>query len=455
MSLVTVQLGQCGNQIGGQLFNTVVEDAYGKGGLGCSKKENTLYQDAVLERFFNTEEPSGETRVSCSQQVLPTARAVMVDMEPKVIQQTIQESKKSGKWRYCEKAQFCQKRGSGNNWAHGYGHHGPKARDAVMDIVQREVEKCDRFGGFLSLMSLAGGTGSGVGAYLTECLREEYPHSFLVNQIVWPYGTGEVIVQNFNAALTLSHLYQSADAIIVFENDNLHKICSQLLSIKNISFQDINSVISQELASVLQPAASVDNGRTNSPGELLERLVPDPQYKLLNVRTIPHTSERALAFSSFTWPGLLKHLRQMLIANAGMEEGVDWQVKVHSRDRRLSSADFTSSLANVLFLRGKHCESTDISPFSDPRLYSSWVPRDAAFSVFRQQRPFHHYEKYASLLSNSQAPVGPLDSLVGKAWNMFASRAYVHQYLKYGIAEEDFLDSFATLEQVISNYSNL
>eukprot|EP00058_Branchiostoma_floridae_P002056 XP_002587544.1 hypothetical protein BRAFLDRAFT_115601 [Branchiostoma floridae] len=439
MSLVTVQLGQCGNQIGGQLFNTVVEDAYGKGGLGCTKKENTLYQDAVLE----------------SQQALPTARAVMVDMEPKVIQQTIQESKKSGKWRYCEKAQFCQKRGSGNNWAHGYGHHGPKARDAVMDIVQREVEKCDRFGGFLSLMSLAGGTGSGVGAYLTECLREEYPHSFLVNQIVWPYGTGEVIVQNFNAALTLSHLYQSADAIIVFENDNLHKICSQLLSIKNISFQDINSVISQELASVLQPAASGDCSRTNSPGELLERLVPDPQYKLLNVRTIPHTSERALAFSSFTWPGLLKHLRQMLIANAGMEEGVDWQVKVHSRDRRLSSADFISSLANVLFLRGKHCESTDISPFSDPRLYSSWVPRDAACSVFRQQRPFHHYEKYASLLSNSQAPVGPLDSLVGKAWNMFASRAYVHQYLKYGIAEEDFLDSFATLEQVISNYSNL
>lgn len=56
--------------------------------------------------------------------------------------------------------------------------------------------------------------------------------AFMVNQVVWPYRTGEVIVQNYNAVLTLSHLYQTADAIIVMENDELHKICSQLLGIK-------------------------------------------------------------------------------------------------------------------------------------------------------------------------------------------------------------------------------
>lgn len=34
-------------------------------------------------------------------------------------------------------------------------------------------------------------------------------------------------------------------------------------------------------------------------------------------------------------------------------------------------------------------------------------------------------------------------------------RAYVHQYTKYGIEEEDFLDSFTALEQVISSYTIL
>ena len=56
-----------------------------------------------------------------------------------------------------------------------------------------------------------------------------------MNQVVWPYRAGEVIVQNYNALLTLSHLYHSADAIIVMENDELHKICSQLLGLKVIA----------------------------------------------------------------------------------------------------------------------------------------------------------------------------------------------------------------------------
>lgn len=57
------------------------------------------------------------------------------------------------------------------------------------------------------------------------------------------------------------------------------------------------------------------------PGELLSSLVCHPEYKLLNVLNIPHMSRTSLAYSAYTWPGLLKHLRQMLISNARMEEG--------------------------------------------------------------------------------------------------------------------------------------
>lgn len=37
----------------------------------------------------------------------------------------------------------------------------------------------------------------------------------------------------------------------------------------------------------------------------------------------------------------------------------------------------------------------------------------------------------------------------------FCYRAYMHQYIKFGISEEDFLDSFTSLEQVISSYRQL
>lgn len=48
-----------------------------------------------------------------------------------------------------------------------------------------QVERCDQFGGFLLLQSLAGGTGSGLGTYLTEQLREEYPASRMFNHTIW------------------------------------------------------------------------------------------------------------------------------------------------------------------------------------------------------------------------------------------------------------------------------
>lgn len=325
MSVVSLQLGQCGNQIGGELFNLLIEDATKLNPQFISKnvdrKVNEEYEEEVVERFF-TRDRTGNTN----------ARAVMIDMESKAISQTLLEAKKSGKWSYPTGQQFCQKRGSGNNWAHGFLEHGPKSAETVLEMVQREVEKCDRFGGFLILLSLAGGTGSGVGAYVTGCLRDEFPHSFILNQVVWPYGTGEVIVQNYNAILTLSHLYKCSDGIIILENDKLQRICSRLMNLKHISFKDINKVISHKLASVLQPvklfsaeqdAASYRRAISvsNLLGDLIEQVCPHPEYKLMTLKNIPQMAENSLAYSTFTWAGLLKHLRQMLIADASMEEG--------------------------------------------------------------------------------------------------------------------------------------
>ena len=47
------------------------------------------------------------------------------------------------------------------------------------------IFRCDHFGGFMTLLSLAGGTGSGLGAYVNTSLRDEYPHSFIMNQVYY------------------------------------------------------------------------------------------------------------------------------------------------------------------------------------------------------------------------------------------------------------------------------
>lgn len=328
-----------------------------------------------------------------------------------------------------------------------------------------EVEKCDSLSGFFIIMSMAGGTGSGLGAFVTQKLQDQYSSSLKMNQIIWPYGTGEVIVQNYNSILTLSHLYRSSDALLIHENDAVHKICAKRMNIKQISFRDLNQVLAHQLGSVFQPTYSEDSSfhyRRNPLGDLMEHLVPHPEFKMLGVRNIPQMSAASLAYSAFTWAGLLKHLRQMLISSAKMEEGINWQVRPPltglppiGKASAHKEHHFNTSLANLVVLRGREVHSADVEGFKDPALYTSWLEPVDAFSVWKTQRAFDKYEKSAALVSNSQLLVKPLDMIVGKAWNMFSSKAFIHQYTKFGMEEEDFLDSFALLEQVVASYGSL
>ncbi|XP_029402085.1 tubulin delta chain [Mus pahari] len=453
MSIVTVQLGQCGNQIGFEVFDALFRDSHCSQGL-CSKRENEAYQASCRERFFREEENG-----------VPVARAVLVDMEPKVINQTLSKAAQSGRWNYGQHTSFCQKQGSGNNWAYGYSVHGPKHEESIMNLIQTEVEKCDSLSGFFIIMSMAGGTGSGLGAFITQKLQDQYSSSLKMNQIIWPYGTGEVIVQNYNSILTLSHLYRSSDALLIHENDAVHKICAKRMNIKQISFRDLNQVLAHQLGSMFQPTYSEGSSlhyRRNPLGDLMEHLVPHPEFKMLGVRNIPQMSAESLAYSAFTWAGLLKHLRQMLISSAKMEEGINWQVRPPlsglppiGKASARKEPHFNTSLANVVILRGREVHSADVEGFKDPALYTSWLEPVDAFSLWKTQRAFDKYEKSAALVSNSQLLVKPLDMIVGKAWNMFSSKAYIHQYTKFGMEEEDFLDSFTLLEQVVASYGSL
>lgn len=132
--------------------------------------------------------------------------------------------------------------------------------------------------------------------------------------------------------------------------------------------------------------------------------------------------------------------------NCAVFAGVDWQVKLEESRR---------SLANTLLLRGRDLDLVDTLTFRDPRLYPTWVPDTSRLSVYTQPRVFSDYDKCATLVSNNKSPIASLDSVIGKAWNMFSSRAYTHLYSKYGLSEEDFVDSFVTLEQVIASYKNV
>ena len=130
--------------------------------------------------------------------------------------------------------------------------------------------------------------------------------------------------------------------------------------------------------------------------------------------------------------------------------GVNWQVKPRSDD-------CCFSLTNFLILRGKDVGVADTSAFHDPSIYSLLSSNTGSpVSVWTHNRAFGQREKSAVLLNNGQSSiVDSLDRVVGRAWNMFASRAYLHQYTNCGLDENDFVDCFAALEQVLADYRHL
>ncbi|CAJ16058.1 zeta tubulin [Trypanosoma brucei gambiense DAL972] len=248
MAIVVVQVGQCGNQLGEELWRQL-SIATDKG--------------AVRSPFFTSNRK---------------ARCVMVDSEPKVVQTVYN--------RYADimRAEnvVCGHSGRGNHWALGYyGLNNPKSsrcaekaaasrpfqvtkdqrrgdnfvvRDALRAIYAetRRTDDTEEFEAILVLHSLAGGTGSGMASLLLEKIRyyfiepteDELANAdekaeadmmwndgldgmlmhkrralFLISIAVAPQSIGEISTQSLNAALTL-HALRIVDAVLLLRNDD-------------------------------------------------------------------------------------------------------------------------------------------------------------------------------------------------------------------------------------------
>ena len=213
--------------------------------------------------------------------------------------------------------------GSANNWAFGYYRQGQALGECALEMLRREAEECDRMSGLLFLQSLAGGTGSGAGSRISEMVRDEYPCCFIFHAAVWPSRRSEVIVQSYNAVLSLAHVLESTDAVLALQNDEAHDICQRRLGIARPSLQHLNSVLAGSLAELWLPCVPASasatylgdsGGRATSVemGDVVATACPSPLHKILSVRSAPHMSQQAIPFSNIAWPGTLTNLRQMV-----------------------------------------------------------------------------------------------------------------------------------------------
>ena len=145
MSVGIIQIGQCGNQIGLNIFTNLIEEM---------KNSSEYLSQLICDSYFT---------ISNSYQF--QANSLLIDMESKVIDKCLKISKENG-FNYLTENVIYKQSGSGNNWANGFFYHGPSVEKAFVETLSKFSEKFDFLDSCILINSLAGGTGSGLGSYL-------------------------------------------------------------------------------------------------------------------------------------------------------------------------------------------------------------------------------------------------------------------------------------------------
>ena len=215
--LITVQVGQCGNQIGYRFWELALREH--------SAHSPSFTFDDSMSTFFRNESRSGSVCSVGSEVDRLRARAVLVDMEEGVVNR-VSNGPLGGLFDSTEF--ITDVSGAGNNWAYGYSVCGPQYGAAVMEQVRRQAERCDSLQSFFLLHSIGGGTGSGLGTYILGQLADNFPLVCRFATSVFPSEDDDVITSPYNAILSASELIQHADCVMPVENQALLDIVERI-----------------------------------------------------------------------------------------------------------------------------------------------------------------------------------------------------------------------------------
>eukprot|EP01128_Nolandella_sp_AFSM9_P002022 TRINITY_DN12414_c0_g1_i1.p1 TRINITY_DN12414_c0_g1~~TRINITY_DN12414_c0_g1_i1.p1 ORF type:complete len:487 (-),score=112.82 TRINITY_DN12414_c0_g1_i1:77-1537(-) len=273
--IITVQVGQCGNQIGSEFWTRLcAEHGIGMDGYALHQRSDVGDRKDVF--FYQADD----------NRYIP--RAILLDLEPKAIQ-GIRRGPQAH--LYNPENIFVPREGggAGNNWANGF-NQGDQLAEEIFDVLSREAENSDSLEGFVLAHSIAGGTGSGLGSSLLEKLNDRFPRKFIQTYSVFPQKNSDVVVMPYNSILTLKRLILHADSTVVLDNVSMQQIASRALNNKNPSISVINSLISTVMAAstaTLRYPGYMNNDLVG----LMSTLIPTPRLHFLMTGYTPLSAE--------------------------------------------------------------------------------------------------------------------------------------------------------------------
>ena len=421
-SIVSLQAGQCGNQIGSKFWECIAEEhGIDDNGIYVGSKP-----DQQLERASVYFKESSNGR--------HVPRAVMVDLEPGVID-TMKESPK-GRFFNPDNFIYAQS-GAGNNWAKGHYTEGADLIESVLDVVRKEAEHCEVLQGFQVTHSLGGGTGSGMGTLLVAKIREEFPDRMMCTYSVFPSPkVSDTVVEPYNCTLSVHQLIENSDAVFTIDNEALYNICTRSLKIEQPRYTDLNRLISSVMSGIT--CSLRFPGQLNADlRKLCVNLVPFPRLHFFSVGHAPLAAKDSQSYRSLSVPELAGQMfdRQNMMAEVDPRLGRYLTAAVYFRGKVS-----TKEVEDEMMLMQKKNSS----------FFVDWIPHNIKTSVC--DIPAVN-EKISSAFIGNTTAIETIFMRVGEQFRlMFKKKAFLHWYQGEGMDELEFSEAESNMADLVSEY---
>ncbi|KAH8381624.1 hypothetical protein KR093_009610, partial [Drosophila rubida] len=403
-------------------FWEVISDEHGIDPNGYYHGESDLQHERI-DVYYN-EASSGKY----------VPRAVLIDLEPG----TMDSVRQSPMGQLFRPDNFVYgQSGAGNNWAKGHYTEGAELIDSVLEVLRKESEGCDCLQGFQLAHSLGGGTGSGLGTLLISKIREEYPDRIMNSFSVVPSPkVSEVVVEPYNATLSVHELCVNTDETFCIDNEALYDICYQTLRLGSPTYQDLNHLVSVTMSGVTTCLRFP--GQLNADlRKLAVNMVPFPRLHFFMPGFAPLTAKGSQQYRALT----VAELTQQMFDAKNMMTACDPR---HGRYLTvacifrgpMSMKEVDTQMLNV--------QSKNSSYFVE------WIPNNVKVAVC--DIPPRGLKMSATFIGNSTAIQEIFKRISEQFTAMFRRKAFLHWYTGEGMDEMEFTEAESNMNDLISEY---
>ncbi|EJT98509.1 gamma tubulin [Dacryopinax primogenitus] len=431
--IITVQIGQCGNQMGSVFWQRL-----------CA--EHGISKDGTLEEWATEGGDRKDVFFYQADDEHYIPRAILMDLEPRVINNILTGPYAS---LYNPENVYTSKDGggAGNNWAQGH-QAGEKIYEDIFEMMDREAEGSDSLEAFMVMHSIAGGTGSGLGSFVLERLNDKYPKKLVQTYSVFPNNEelSDVVVQPYNSILTLKRLVNHADSVVVLDNAALTRIAGDRLNVQFPSYDQTNQIVSTVMSAsttTLRYPGYMNNDLVG----IIASLIPTPRCHFLMSSYTPFTSENVDKAKSIRKTTVLDVMRRLLQPKNRLVSTVSNKDSCYISILNIIQGDVDPTDVHHSLLRIRERQLANFIP---------WGPASIQVALARKSPYVSSSHRVSGLMLANHTSIASLFRRTLDQYDRLRKRnAFLEQYKKFKTFEnglEEFDDSRAVVDELVQEY---